>query len=201
MKNRIAPYGIPFLLGSMCFLISQVLLRIPLLNWTQSRADFMVLYLTRPLFMLFVIALSAGVFEEGFRHLFRRHLLRTSHPHWSEPVLFGLGHGITEAFYLLIPAIQYSSPLLGVAAVERVFAIGMHIGLTVLVWNGFQKGQSVRYLLLAIVIHGLINFTGAYLQTAGYSLWTVEGVLGVISVLFLFYAVRSKKYYVQGGPL
>ena len=64
-----------FFLGAICFIVSQPLLRIPILNHLQSTTDFMLFYTLNPLFLGILIAFSAGIFEEGFRFIFKSFLL------------------------------------------------------------------------------------------------------------------------------
>ena len=68
--------GIWFFLGAACFIISQPLLRLPILDSLQQSTGFMLAYTLNPLLIGILIAFSAGVFEEGFRFLFKLFLLK-----------------------------------------------------------------------------------------------------------------------------
>lgn len=199
MRQWVKRYAKPFLLGMLCFLVAQPMLRIPLLNLLQQRTDVALRYMLYPMQMLFLLSFSAGLFEETFRHLFRRFFFRQTPHTWREPVLFGLGHGVFEALYFLLPALQYVSlSSMGPALIERLFAIIIQIGLTVMVWNGFQKKRPIRYLLLAIAAHGAVNFIAVSMQASGYTIYTVEGAIGIMAVLFLMYTLRSRENYPEG---
>ena len=67
-----------FMLGFLSFFISQIMLRIPLLNFLAKNPGFVVFQLQNALLVGCLIAISAGVFEEVFRFLFRRLLIRNS---------------------------------------------------------------------------------------------------------------------------
>lgn len=186
-----------FLLGAACFIISQPLLRLPLLQSLQKSTEFTLAYTLNPLLIGILIALSAGVFEEGFRFLFKQFLIRPSESNISQPIVFGLGHGIVEALIVLVPALA-SVPIaqLGLAFLERGLAIILHVTLTVIVWNGFQKTQKVLYLLIAIAIHGFVDALIPVFASFPNSILLIEGALAVIDVLMIVYTCYSKKYYI-----
>ncbi|MFY9174373.1 MAG: YhfC family glutamic-type intramembrane protease [Peptococcia bacterium] len=187
-----------FLLGATCFIISQVLLRLPLLQYLQQSTKFMLVYTLNPLLIGVLIAFSAGVFEEGFRFLFKQVIIKPRESAISQPIIFGLGHGIAEALIILGPAFVIA-PIsqLGVAILERFLAIILHVALTIVVWNGFQKKQRLLYLLIAIAIHGLVNSLIPFLSPLPNSVILIEGALALIDVVMIFYIYYSKRYYIQ----
>lgn len=190
-----------FFLGCLCFTVSQPLTRIPLLSVLQADVQISVFAAVNTLLFAALVALSAGVFEEGFRFLFKRVLLRPAAAPFSQPLLFGLGHGLTEAVMLLLPAFLQGYTLndLWLGVVERVLTVILHICLTVIVFNGFQKSKRFLYLLLAVLLHGLVDFVFPVLAAAGVSPLLIEGVYALIVVPVAAYAARSKKFYLFGG--
>lgn len=197
-NNRIGKRVLWFLFGAACFIISQPLIRIPILQNLQQSTDFMLAYTLNPLLIGILIALSAGVFEESFRFLFKQFLIRPYECSFSQPIIFGLGHGIAEAMMILIPALAIA-PIsqLGMAVLERVLAIVLHVTLTVVVWNGFQKNQRVLYLLIAIAIHGFVDSLIPVLSPLTNSVILIEGALAIIDILMIGYSYHSIKYYIQ----
>jgi len=188
-----------FFLGSACFIIAQPLLRLPILNYLQQSTDFLLAYTLNPLLIGIMIAFSAGVFEEGFRFLFKQFLLQPAGCEFSQPVIFGLGHGIAEAVMVLVPAFMVLPvSQLGLATLERILAIILHVTLTVVVWNGFQKKQRALYLVLAITIHGFVNSLIPVLSPFPDSVVLIEGALAVVVVVMVGYSCHSKKYYIPG---
>lgn len=188
-----------FFLGAACFIISQPLLRLPVLVKLHQSTDFMLIYALNPLLIGILIAFSAGLFEEGFRFLFKQFLLKPVACPLAQPIIFGLGHGIAEAVYVLGPAFQLI-PLaqLELAVLERILAIILHVSLTVIVWNGFQKGQRGLYLLLAIAVHGGIDSLIPLLISHPNATMLIEGALFILDVGLIVYVWRSGKYYVKG---
>ena len=185
-----------FFLGAACFIISQPLTRLPILQQMQQSTDFILVYSLYPLLIGILIALSAGVFEEGARFLFKQFLIKPAASDFSQPLIFGLGHGIAEAFLVLIPALSLVSvPELGLAFFERILTIILHVTLTVVVWNGFQKNRRVLYLLIAILIHGLVDSLIPILSPLPNAIFLLEGALVVVDIIMVGYAWYSRKYY------
>jgi uncharacterized membrane protein YhfC len=89
-----------FFLGAACFIISQPLTRLPILEHLQQSTDFILVYSLYPVLIGILIALSAGVFEESARFLFKQFLIKPAASDFSQPIIFGLGHGIAEALII-----------------------------------------------------------------------------------------------------
>ncbi len=99
LHRRMGISGRAILVGAVVFIVSQLILRIPILQylsgqpWYQER-------MTSILFSIAVLALSAGIFEEvgrflGFSWGLRQNL------RWKDGVAFGIGHGGIEAAALV----------------------------------------------------------------------------------------------------
>jgi uncharacterized membrane protein YhfC len=69
--------------------------------------------------------------------------------------------------------------------VERVFAVMFHVGVSALAGYGYGSGRTWRYLLLAIGLHSLTNYTVILLQPGLIGLLAVEalGALMAISTI------------------
>jgi uncharacterized membrane protein YhfC len=155
-------------------------------------------YTLNPLLIGVLIALSAGVFEEGFRFVFKRFLLKPDKCSFSQPIIFGLGHGVAEALIILLPVLSLVPvSQLGLAIFERIMAVILHINLTVLVWNGFQTKKRTLYLLTAILVHGFINSLIPILSLLPNSILMIEGALVFVNILLIGYSNYSRKYYLR----
>lgn len=195
MKKKI----LTFILGSLCFIISQPLLRIPILNYLQKTTQFTLMYTLNPILIGILIAFSAGVFEEGFRFIFKKFLLQPPKTSISQPIIFGLGHGLTEATIVLGPALfTYPISMLTMGIIERILAIILHIGLTVIVWNGFVLNKRWKYLIIAIFIHGSINSLIPILSSTKNGILLIEGALALLDIFMIIYVYRSRKKYYLG---
>lgn len=189
-----------FALGAGCFFVSQILLRIPLLTLMQNSTSVIAFLMANQNWVLpvsILVLLSAGLFEEGFRFLFKQFLLRPDKSPYSQPLVFGIGHALCEAAYLLLPLIPvYPLSALWPAIIERLMTLFIHIGLTFIVWNGFQRGKKWLYLVIAIIVHGLVNaviIVSSQLQKPEIVLpWLI-----VATISLFVYSLYSRKYYRQ----
>lgn len=200
-RTPITKYFFWFVLGGLCFTISQPLIRIPILNWVQSTAGFTMFAILNPLLTGLLIGLSAGVAEEFFRFIFKQFLLKPARTSIVQPVIFGLGHGLVEAAMVLGSAIiaGYSLMDMSWGIVERVIAISMHVSFTIVVWNGFQTDKRAAYLLLAILLHGLVDGSLPFFSYLNLSIPTIEGILAIMALGLVIYAFYSRKFYIKGG--
>lgn len=178
------------MLGFLSFFISQIMLRIPLLNFLAKNPGFVVFQLQNALLVGCLIAISAGVFEEVFRFLFRRFLIRDSIK-IAEPVIFGLGHSLMEIIYIFTPVVLASglSVISPLAVVERIFATLLHIEFSIIIWNGFLTNKKYSYLFLAILLHSLCDIIIPIAGSLGVGIYVTEilfllvvAVTGVISL-------------------
>src|SRR5690625_4607416 len=86
----------PFLLGMLAFISSQVFIRIPLLEYMQVHSTtYLMFSAMQPVLFAVVIGLSAGVFEEMARFIIMRFFMKQRN--WQSGFLFGAGHGGIEA--------------------------------------------------------------------------------------------------------
>ena len=190
---------IVFFLGALCFLVTQVFTRVPLLGWLQGEPGFILWAMSMPLLIGMLIALTAGIFEETGRFAFKALFMKPAHTRIAEPVIFGLGHGLCEVvwmFSMVWGAISLLEPSqLILAVVERVLAITMHVGFSVMIWNGFQLDKRIRYLALAILVHGAVDALIPLAGALGWGVLALEGMLAVVAGLLLVYVFHSRKFY------
>lgn len=85
-----------------------------------------------------------------------------------------------------------SSMMILYGGIERVSAVIMHIGFTILVLYGINKGKKALYLLWAILAHGVVDTTVVVAQQVGASIHVVELICAVFAVILLIGAIRVK---------
>ncbi len=87
-----------------------------------------------------------------------------------------------------------SSPptLFLLSGVERIGAIGLHVGLSVLVLWGVQSSHRLLAWTLAVLIHGLANLTAVGSVQAGASPWVAEVIVWLWAAAILVWAVRIR---------
>ena len=194
-----------FIIGALTFLISQVLIRLPLLNYLGRNTNIF----TKGIFSQMIpyiifFSFTAGIFEECGRYISYKFFLKDE-DNLLSPISFGLGHGGFEASHFLLPMVFKSiiHPLFAIysvsyiAIVERIFAIIVHVSLTILVFIGVKKG-SKKYLFLSILLHGIYNFIVVYLIQITRNPVLVEAVGALIAVLYLIIGIILLRKYKEG---
>ena len=91
---------IPVLVGAAVFVVFQLIIRIPLLQYVLPSMPWYADMLHRPWLIGIFLGLTAGLFEEGGRYLGYRTLLK-NHSRWIDGFAFGVGHGGIEAITLV----------------------------------------------------------------------------------------------------
>ncbi|MDL2258304.1 YhfC family intramembrane metalloprotease [Eubacteriales bacterium OttesenSCG-928-K08] len=217
----------PFLIGAAAFFVSQIVLRIPLLNmlagtfWYQALAQSPVAY---GLFL----GLTAGLVEELARFGAFALLLKDRRS-YNEGIAFGLGHGGIEVLLItvlsfvntLVLLFAYNNGTLAalagdqlaateaivlsltpgkimLAVLERISAMGLHVSLSIMVLAGFERGRKLRYLVAAILLHALMDASIVIVPSfINISTLGIEIMLLLMSSLLVFWAVRAKKWFIN----
>ena len=187
------------LLGIITFLIFQVFTRIPLLQLVLPNQVWYILFTyEHPLLYLFLLSLSAGLFEEIGRYLIMRKGL--SKANFMEVFTFGIGHGGIESILIVglgvmlsdVSSVDDFSLIMG--GVERIFAMCMHVAFTFLVYT--QISKRLKYaLVLSILAHTFVNFIAVYLMSLGYGILTVEFSLFVMAVIAIVYVLHERRQF------
>jgi len=195
--------AMPFILGVLAFVISQILLRIPLIKFLSAKSTgFNMFSVTEPVVYVILLGFSAGIFEGVARYLAMRYFLKQRD--WKAGFLFGAGHGGIEAvIFLGISAITiistqsafaYSDAFL-VGSLERFFAMLFHIGVSIIVLQSIVT-KRMRYLVVAIILHGVMDsFVGLVPMFVPQqaTVFVIEGLLIVISISVIIYSIRLKR--------
>lgn len=194
---------IPFILGSIAFLVSQICLRLPLMQYLgENYLTYTMLSMTKPILFALIIALSAGLFEELARFLIMTFWMKQRD--FQAGLLFGAGHGGIEAILivgipvgtlLLSSPIEISSSMAFIGGLERFFAIMLHIGLSILVLQAVVQ-KRFMYVLLAILIHTLVDALVGIIPLfvrQDIALFLVEGTLALIASIVLLYSLYIKR--------
>ncbi|MGE1127601.1 YhfC family glutamic-type intramembrane protease [Bacillus wiedmannii] len=155
---------IPYMLGVLAFVVSQILIRIPILNYVNGTStDFQMFSIMQPVLFVLLLSLSAGIFEEIARFIAMRYFMKQRD--WQSGFLFGAGHGGIEAVLIVgIPVISllFSQTVIQnddsyyFGGIERIFAMVLHIGLSVIVLQAVVQ-KKFLYVVYAILIHGTAN--------------------------------------------
>ncbi len=192
-----------FVLGIAVFTVFQLLTRIPILSVLQKEPMFTLFAQTNTLLYIFLLALSAGVFEETGRLVGMRFFMQKDLS-WKNGLTFGLGHAGVEAFVLVgIPYVGVLVSLLSgdpayagtqptlflVGGVERLLTYAIHIGMTMLVLYSVKR-REIRWFMLALLFHTAVDFGSVLLLSGGG--WMTEGLVAVFAALGVFIIIKFK---------
>lgn len=207
-----------YFVGVCAFTISQVFLRLPILNKVLPNMTwFLTMENFYPIIYCIFCGITAGLFEETARFIgFKAIIKGKDKIDWSSGVAFGIGHGGIEAILItgfnciaeLIKVINSNTDLSGsvtvinalMPGVERLLAMTVHVGLTLLVLYGI-KVKSKRYLVLAIFIHGVIDSFSGIIPALGFNIYLVEVWCAIWAIGLLIFAVKAKKLLKGDGVL
>ena len=92
-----------------------------------------------------------------------------------------------------LPSVQtaasFGYAMMAMNVIERLFAMCLHIGLTVIVYYGIVNGKKA-FLPLAIVLHLIMDTFAALYQRGVTPLWAVEVWIAIWSMVVVFIAVK-----------
>lgn len=211
---------IPMLMGVGAFFVSQIVIRIPILNLLSSQnwyqnfiSENMILYL------VLVGGLSAGLFEETAR-FFGAKLLKQKTT-YRDAISFGLGHAFCEIILInglmnvnnvvysllintgnagqlyspqIIESFIASTPtMIAIGIFERLPSIVFHIFATLLIFKGVNE-RKVSYYFYAIGAHTVLNSTTALLSNY-IGIYVAEGTLLLFGVLMIIYIIKIKAHF------
>ena len=215
----------PFLVGALCFILFAMVLEVLLHRVClagQKNAVSAAITASPVLYTLYGI-FAAGIFEETGR-LFGFKLLLKKRREAPVAVAYGIGHGgievilvlgVTYMTYLFVKAgipvggeaaamLQSAAdaitlPLACVAMLERISAVMLHIGLSMLVFRAAKEQGKFCDYPLAILLHAAAD-TPAVLYQLGIlrSIAVIEGFTFVFGLACLLLGCRVlKNYHVQ----
>lgn len=171
-KEKIS--GIAVLVGAITFIVSQLVLRMPLLQLIQGQSWYEVIGNNVWLTSLF-LSLTAGIFEETGRFLSFKLLLRRKLK-WENGIAFGIGHGGIEA--ILLTGLTYINNI--------VFSLMINLGAFDQI-SGTLTSQLSDY-----IVSGLINTNPIMFLMAG-----MERVFAIIAhiafSIIVLYGVKYRK--------
>ncbi|MEG1002078.1 MAG: YhfC family glutamic-type intramembrane protease [Clostridium sp.] len=163
--------------------------------------------------------LMAGIFEETARYICFRFILKDER-RIQDGISYGIGHGGIEAIlfvgvtYVINIAVSLMinagvpvegamqgaynqlsiipSYNFGLAGIERVCAIIIQIGLSIIVFNAVKYGKK-SYYFIAILIHAFIDFPVALVQRGTLNVVVMEIMLILVSVVFILFIIKEIK--------
>jgi uncharacterized membrane protein YhfC len=210
LYKKLGAFWVIFIFGATMFMIS--LIRLPLNLFVQENLD-RYFYGTALLILSILIpSLTAGLFEEGFRYFGYRYLFRSDAMDWKNGLIYGAGHGGAESilmgvnslllalFLLILPGIlppmaetqiqNMTAYMPFVSALERMFALCIQIGLSILVLQCFLRHNKI-YLGYAIIIHTAVDFFALLAYQRSFIL--SEVIAGAFALFSIYIIWKFKK--------
>lgn len=197
-----------FVLGVATFLVSQVFTRIPLLTYLKTTPGFVAFSLAQPALVAVLVALSAGVFEEGGRYVAMT--LARRHRTYADALAFGMGHGGVEAvlvglnsLYVLVSRpdiLAANSPgMIALSGIERLLAMTLHIGLSVLVMHAVAHKKPL-WLGVALLLHTLVDAAVGLFPLWGLGFAAIEGWLALCTLVTAVLALGLRRAFRADAP-
>jgi uncharacterized membrane protein YhfC len=90
--------------------------------------------------------------------------------------------------------LELSGTTVMIGTLERVFAFGLQLALSLIVLYAVRK-QRYIYVLAAVLIHALIDFPAVLFQMGILNLYTVESMAFVVFIASVIFIVKSKKLF------
>lgn len=184
-----------FVGGALTFYITQLVLRLPLLEYLNTNMTFNKWSIKVGILLVSIlIAFSAGIFEETGRFVLFK-ILPKSMDSLDPGVYAGLGHGIFEAVWIYITYMSgHPFAFIWAGLLERLFTIFFHLAMSIFIYDGMRNGEGVKALLLAIFIHGAVDGLIPIFQSLGLSfiLFIIIGIVGIVSLVYSILMIKSE---------
>lgn len=166
-----------YIVGMLVFFVSQILLRIPIINNILPLSDSYSMFMaTNPIVYMLFLSFTAGLFEETGRFIGFK-CIKNKKLSFTDAIAFGFGHGGIEAMMLV-----------GVTGINNLL----------LYWfsKGVIAGESFLGFTKEMAISTFEEIGVGFILTAG-----IERIFAItfhiVASIIVLYAVRSsKKIYV-----
>jgi len=217
--------SLAILAGSLGFVVPQLLIRIPILQFLSSNSSWMDFAARNIALYLAVIALSAALFETVGRYLVFKLFLRRKLSFYAG-LGAGIGHGGVESIVLVglsyvsnltvsimfnmgalsnVPGIEDTVAILIntpatsflAAGFERAFTIAFHIALSVILCLFMSKKKTAIGFIICVVSHTAVDFFVPLMSGQGLPIYLIEGVVFIIAVISVFVTVKCKPRFLN----
>jgi uncharacterized membrane protein YhfC len=167
LARRRKGIGKAFFCGMLAFAVSQLLIRVPLLQLVLPEFSWYTVLPLYPWRYGLFLGLTAGLAEESARWIAVKCFLKGKDS-FGHGLAFGLGHGGIEAMLLVGPnmiaglgvvlgegAAMFPASAADVmtAGTERLIAMLFHTGASLIVLYGVRKGRVLWYWAAAVALH------------------------------------------------
>lgn len=208
----------PFFIGMLVFFVFQMVIRLPIIQLVLPQTAWFIAMSRNPWLYGLFMGGTAAITEELGRYIAVRFLLKKNR-RYADGIAYGLGHGGIEAMLLIgvnnianlfiilsgssymaaLIAVQLNYATIYITLFERVLAIIVQVGLSILVFYAVRSEQ-LRYLIFALVIHTMIDAAIVILPGAfGVSVYWTEAVVFLAAVILMAWMVKIKPRFDPEG--
>ena len=170
----------PFLIGVLAFFISQIVLRIPLLNILSNVSKEFTTFYSSILGTILIGGLSAGLFEETARLIGAKIVSKKDALTFKDSLSFGFGHALCEVV-LLVGLTQFSNLIV-------YFMINADNFHDIMISSGIKESQYAQYLQQYTSVQA-VDYVYSLIERCS------SIIFHVMNTILVFYGVKSKKYW------
>ena len=170
----------PFFIGVLAFFISQIVLRIPLLNILSNVSKEFTTFYSSILGTILIGGLSAGLFEETARLIGAKIVSKKDTLTFKDSLSFGFGHALCEVV-LLVGLTQFSNLIV-------YFMINAGNFHDIMISSGIKESQYAQYLQQYTSVQA-IDYVYSLIERCS------SIMFHVMNTILVFYGVKSKKYW------
>lgn len=195
---------LPILMGTLTFVVFQVLIRIPIIQAVLPQtAWYITMQNTQPFLCALFLGGTAALVEEGGRFLVMSLCLKKQRSTF-DGIAFGVGHGGIEAillaginaFVMILSPIELASSSLNFASgVERLSAMTMQIAFSVMVMKSVRE-RKYYWLLIAFILHTVIDMV-AVLAIDNLGIWPLEIVILLLATIMAWFVIKEYKKHIE----
>ncbi|MCK8058155.1 MULTISPECIES: YhfC family intramembrane metalloprotease [unclassified Fusibacter] len=205
LKRRFGGKMLFFSVGMLTFIVSQILIRIPIISYVLPQFTWYAVMQTNPWLYGIFLGLTASVFEEVGRLIALKSVSNRNNG-LIEGISFGFGHGGIEAMLLvglnsLVLMVLYpigtidlssqSATMILLGGLERVLAMIFHIGASLIVLYGIRVQKQVRFTTYAVLLHLLLDSMIVILPAVfGAGILQLEAYLAVMAIFTLIFGIK-----------
>lgn len=182
VKMRVAVIGI------LTFFISQVLIRLPILQFIQMNFASS----TGSLAYKILVPFSAGLVEVLADYLAFKYFMKNINK--KDATVLGVGHALCENVVILVPLLM--QVIIGgnttvlylvsyIGSFERIFATLAHVAFAFFAYYAVKE-KKISYLIYGILLHGFSDLPILFIKNIG----TDEMLLAIISVVSFVIILR-----------
>jgi len=191
----------PIFLGTMTFVIFQLLFRTPILLVVFPNMPWYIkMTSVQPILASIFLGFTASLFENGGRYLMMKLFMKDRH-RFSDGFAFGLGHGGIEAIVLvginsLLTLIIHTGTnhtfMTLMAGIERLSVIIVQIALSIMILKSIKQ-KKIIWFFIPLILHTLLDTSCVVLSTYNVTILVTEASIVIFALFMLAFIIKENK--------